>query len=185
MTHLYEYKDNADFKYGNNIENQLTEGVGYAYGTELFLNKKIGDFTGWIGYTLAWTRRYFPELNAGIEFYPRYDKRHDISIVLNYEFSNNFNSSATWTYGTGEAFALPVNQFLLLNPALHLLPKTILIMIIQAGISSDYRLSINWIFLSIIILNYSVKQFSFRLIFTMPITTIMLLQNILAIKLIR
>jgi hypothetical protein len=118
MTHLYEYKDNADFKYGNNIGNQLTEGVGYAYGTELFLNKKIGDFTGWIGYTLAWTRRYFPELNAGIEFYPRYDKRHDISIVLNYEFSNNFNSSATWTYGTGEAFALPVNQFLLLNPAL-------------------------------------------------------------------
>jgi len=117
MTHLYEYKDNADFKYGNNIENQLTEGVGYAYGAELFLNKKIGDFTGWIGYTLAWTRRYFPELNAGEEFYPRYDKRHDISIVLNYEFSNNFNSSATWTYGTGEAFALPVDQFLLLNPA--------------------------------------------------------------------
>lgn len=118
MTHLYEYKDNADFAFGSNIENQLTEGVGYAYGTELFLNKKIGEFSGWIGYTLAWTRRYFPELNAGTEFYPRYDKRHDMTIVLNYEFSDNFNSSATWTYGTGEAFALPVNQFLLINPAI-------------------------------------------------------------------
>ena len=118
MKHLYEYKDNADFKYGNDIENQLTEGVGYAYGVELFLNKKMGDLNGWIGYTLAWTRRYFPELNAGNEYYPRYDKRHDISIVLNYEFSSTFNASATWTYGTGESFALPVNQFLFQNIAL-------------------------------------------------------------------
>jgi len=118
MSRLYEYKDNANFNYSNNLEDQLTEGVGYAYGTELFLNKKMGDFTGWIGYTLAWTRRYFPELNAGNEYYPRYDKRHNISVVINYEVSNNFNSSATWTYSTGEAFALPVNQYSIFNPAL-------------------------------------------------------------------
>jgi hypothetical protein len=117
MIHLYEYKDNAVFTFNSNLENQLTEGVGYAYGAELFLNKKMGDFTGWIGYTIAWTRRYFPALNSGNEYYPRYDKRHDISLVLNYEFSSSFNASATWTYGTGEAFALPVNQFSLLNPA--------------------------------------------------------------------
>ena len=118
MNRIYEYKDNADFKYNGNLENQLTEGVGYAYGTELFLNKKIGEFTGWIGYTIAWTRRYFPDLNGGSEYYPRYDKRHDISLVLNYDVSSNFNASATWTYSTGEAFALPVNQYSFLNPAL-------------------------------------------------------------------
>lgn len=118
LSSLYEYKDNAVFTYGTNIEDQLAKGVGYAYGAELFLNKKIGDFTGWMGYTLAWTRRYFPEINAGNEYYPRYDKRHDISIVFNYEFNSSFNSSATWTYGTGEAFALPINQFLMVNPAL-------------------------------------------------------------------
>lgn len=117
MNNLYEYKDNADFNYNNNIEAQLTEGVGYAYGTELFLNKKIGDFTGWIGYTLAWTRRYFPQLNGGDEYYPRYDKRHDISLVINYELNSSFNASATWTYSTGESFALPINQYSILNPA--------------------------------------------------------------------
>jgi len=118
MKHLYEYKDNANFNYNNNIEDQLTEGVGYAYGTELFLNKKMGDFTGWIGYTLAWTRRYFPELNGGSEYYPRYDKRHDISVVINYELSKDFNTSATWTYSTGAAFALPINQYSIFNPAM-------------------------------------------------------------------
>ncbi len=118
LKHIYEYKDNADFSYNSNLEDQFTEGVGYAYGTELFLNKKIGDLTGWLGYTIAWTRRYFPELNGGNEYYPRYDKRHDISLVLNYEVSSSFNASATWTYSTGEAFALPVNQYSFLNPAL-------------------------------------------------------------------
>ena len=118
MKHLYEYKDNANFSYNSNIKNQFTEGVGYAYGTELFLNKKMGDFTGWIGYTLAWTRRFFPELNSGIEYYPRYDKRHDISVILNYYLNSNFNASAAWTYSTGEAFALPVNQYSIINPSL-------------------------------------------------------------------
>lgn len=114
---LYEYKENADFSFNTDLEQQMTKGVGYAYGVELFLNKRAGDFNGWIGYTLAWTKRYFEMLNAGKVYYPRYDKRHDISIVLNYDISSHFNASATWQYGTGQAFALPVNQYSIVNPS--------------------------------------------------------------------
>lgn len=111
LKHLYEYRNNSDFSFGSNLENQLTEGRGEAYGFEFFLNKRIGKISGWVGYTLAWTKRYFSELNRGEPFYPRYDRRHDISVVLGYQATNALSFGATWTYGTGQAFFLPIGQY--------------------------------------------------------------------------
>ena len=111
LKNLYEYIDNPDFSYGTNIEDNVAKGRGEAYGFEFFLNKRIGNFTGWIGYTLAWTKRYFADLNRGQPFYPRYDRRHDISIVLGYDVTPLLNFGATWTYGTGQAFSLPISQY--------------------------------------------------------------------------
>jgi len=108
---IYEYKEGANFSFNTEFEKQLTSGRGEAYGLEFFLNKRIGSVNGWIGYTTAWTRRHFELLNAGNSFYPRYDRRHDISIVVTYEPMKNLNFGATWTYGTGQAFALPIGQY--------------------------------------------------------------------------
>lgn len=111
MKNLYEFKESADFNYAEPIYTQLTRGEGEAYGLEFFFNKKSGDLTGWVGYTLAWTRRKFPELNGGKIFYPRYDRRHDVSIVLAYSITDNFNVSLTWLYATGQGFTLPFGQY--------------------------------------------------------------------------
>jgi outer membrane receptor protein involved in Fe transport len=111
MSNLYEYKLNADFSYGGDFEKQLTQGRGEAYGFELFLNKRIGIFTGWIGYTLAYTKRYFEELNRGIAFHPRFDRRHDITCVVTVQPIKNLSIGATWIYGTGQAYSLPVGQY--------------------------------------------------------------------------
>lgn len=111
LKNLYEYRDNSDFSFASNIEDQLTVGRGEAYGFELFLNKRIGNINGWVGYTLAWTKRYFHELNRGNFFYPRYDRRHDISLVMSYDVTSNLSFGATWTYGTGQAFFLPIGQY--------------------------------------------------------------------------
>ncbi|MCY4606025.1 MAG: TonB-dependent receptor, partial [Gemmatimonadetes bacterium] len=43
-------------------------GSGWASGVEVFLQRRTGALTGWIGYTLGWTRRTFPELNRGRAF---------------------------------------------------------------------------------------------------------------------
>lgn len=110
MRNLYEYKDSASFSFGIPLENQFTRGRGEAYGIELFLNKQIGDFTGWLGYTLSWTKRYFDELNNGKPFYPRYDRRHDVSFVLTYKLSENSEIGATWVYGTGQAYTMPTGS---------------------------------------------------------------------------
>lgn len=111
MDNLYEYAENAQFFDADEIEDQLVRGRGKAYGVEFFLNKQVGDFTGWVGYTLAWTKRQFDDLNDGEEFYPRYDRRHDISFVLTYEIGDSWELGLSWVYGTGQAFTLPTGRY--------------------------------------------------------------------------
>lgn len=113
MSNLYEYKDSSYFSLGVPLESQFTSGTGNAYGVEVFLNKRIGSLTGWIGYTLAWTKRKFEELNEGKEFYPRYDRRHDVSVVLTYELGEKWELGASWVYGTGQAYTMPTGIYLM------------------------------------------------------------------------
>lgn len=116
MQNLLEYKDSATFAFGIPLEEQFTSGRGVAYGVELFVNKRIGNFTGWLGYTLAWTKRQFDELNNGKWFYPRYDRRHDISLVLTYELGDHWELGAAWVYGTGQAYTMPTGVYSFLSP---------------------------------------------------------------------
>lgn len=111
MQNLYEYKDSSTFAFGIPLEDQFTKGRGIAYGLELFVNKRMGSLTGWIGYTLAWTKRQFDELNNGKWFYPRYDRRHDVSIVLTYELGEHWELGASWVYGTGQAYTMPTGIY--------------------------------------------------------------------------
>ena len=111
MENLVEYKENAGFSFGVPLDSQFTFGSGRAYGIELFLNKRVGDFTGWIGYTLSWTKRTFAELNNGKEFYPRYDRRHDVSITLNYQLGKRWELGASWVFGTGQAYTMPTASY--------------------------------------------------------------------------
>lgn len=111
MNNLLEFRDNAYFSIFAPLENELTRGDGTSYGVELFVQKRKGSFTGWLGYTLAWTDRTFPELNDGKTFPPRYDRRHDVSLVLNYRLGERWEFTAVWVYGTGQAFTFPVAQY--------------------------------------------------------------------------
>ncbi len=111
MRNLYQYKDDAEFSFGIPLESQFTRGKGEAYGMEIFLNRRIGNLTGWIGYTLAWTNRTFPELNNGKTFPPRYDRRHDIKIALTYELGESWELGAAWVFGTGQAYTLPTGVY--------------------------------------------------------------------------
>jgi len=112
MDNLIEYKEGASFFNSSDWQNAIEqEGKGKAYGLELLVRKNKGKTTGWIGYTLAWTKRQFENLNEGREFPYRYDRRHDISIVLNHKVTKNIDIGATWVYGTGIAFTAPLSQY--------------------------------------------------------------------------
>jgi hypothetical protein len=116
MENLIEYKEGASFISNTDWQSTVeTNGSGRAYGFELLLRKKKGKTTGWVGYTLAWSERQFTNLNEGAWFPYRFDRRHDISIVLNHAFSKKFDLGLTWVYGTGNSFTAPLAKFVLPN----------------------------------------------------------------------
>lgn len=120
MKNLYEFKNGANFDHNKPLDEVFTKGKGEAYGIEIFLNKRAGKFTGWIGYTLSWTKRKFDELNIGRIFYPRYDRRHDLSLAIVYNIINNLTFGATWVYSTGKGFTMPLGQYTFKTPVLGL-----------------------------------------------------------------
>ncbi len=113
MQHQVEYKEGAlptdDEK--DNADNNFVFGSGRSYGAEFFLKKRLGKLNGWIGYTLSWTTRNFPDLNNGQTFYAKYDQRHDISFVSTYDLNKKWSFSLVWIYATGNAITLPVARY--------------------------------------------------------------------------
>ncbi|PHI20299.1 hypothetical protein CEQ90_08930 [Lewinellaceae bacterium SD302] len=113
MKNVVSYREGASFFQGfdEEWEDKVTQGDGEAYGLELFAQKKRGRLTGWIGYTLSWNWRQFDELNSGGRFPFRYDRRHDLSIVANYDLSDRVWLSGAFVYGTGNAVSLPTYAY--------------------------------------------------------------------------
>lgn len=93
-------------------EEEFVFGRGWSYGSEFFINKTRGKFTGWIGYTLSWTWRKFPELNNGIKYPAKYDRRHDLSLVTIYEAGPRWKWSGVFVYATGNTITLPERFYL-------------------------------------------------------------------------
>ena len=102
MNQLITLKPGAEIIGFEDWKNKVdTNGIGRAYGAELFIQKKKGKTTGWLGYTLSYSERKFENVNFG-KWYPyKYDRRHDFSIVVSHKVSDAFDFSFTWVYGTG------------------------------------------------------------------------------------
>ncbi len=94
----------------------VTEGKGYARGLEVFLRHKREQWSGWVGYTLGWTERSFAELNGGESFVPKYDRRHDLNLLVSRQ-TGSWRLSAAFRYATGQAFTPAASRYQLENPA--------------------------------------------------------------------
>lgn len=98
---------------GNNSDSNFTFGDGESYGLELFLKKRFGKTTGWIGYTLSKTTRFFEEINNGIEYSAKYDRRHDLSFTATHELNDKWTFSTVFVYATGDAYTPTLGRYLI------------------------------------------------------------------------
>ena len=111
-----------DEEQGENDEQETSEdifktgGTGYATGVELFAEKRRGRLSGWLGYTLGWTRRTFPDIDGGRTFPPKYDRRHDVSLTATYRLAR-WTWTANFVYGTGQAYTPAAARYTLRDPA--------------------------------------------------------------------
>ena len=112
MNHQIDYRNNADVFLNEKAEAELVYGVGRSYGTEFFVRKKEGIFTGWLSYTLSRTEKRFTEINDGNWYPARQDRTHDISLVLMLHASSKLSLSASWIYYTGNAITFPSGKYI-------------------------------------------------------------------------
>jgi outer membrane receptor for ferrienterochelin and colicin len=112
MVNLIEYKEGASFlSLTDDWQQKIEIGKGNSYGIEFLIEKNTGKFTGWIGYTLSYAYRKFQNLNEGRRFPYKYDRRHDISLVLTYKFNERVDVGLTWVFGTGNATTLVSDKY--------------------------------------------------------------------------
>jgi hypothetical protein len=115
---LIGYKEGASLLLNTNFENQLVQGKGLAYGLELLVKKETGKLTGWISYTWAKSERQFDAVNEGQWFLARYDRRHNLAVVMSYQLSSRWSVSSVFEFISGSRFTPIVGQYVVPAPSL-------------------------------------------------------------------
>ncbi|TDT45504.1 TonB-dependent receptor-like protein [Maribacter spongiicola] len=121
-----DYIDGANLIANNAIEQVILNGEARAYGLEFLLRKNEGKLQGWLAYTLSKSEQRTPgrasttddgrsNLESGINFgnwyNTPYDKTHDVSLFVNYDFNEKWSVSSNFTYQTGQPTNYPIGQF--------------------------------------------------------------------------
>lgn len=107
MRNLIDYRDEYYLQPPTGMWNaQLCSGNGTAKGIDFKIEKMYGKLTGHISYSLAWSDRTFPDKNGGLKFPARFDNRHTINILINWNISDKVSLNAAWTGHSGNRFTL-------------------------------------------------------------------------------
>jgi len=107
MRNLVDYRDEYYLQLPTEMWNaQLCSGKGTAKGIDFKIEKLFGKLTGHIAYSLAWSDRTFPDKNNGLTFPARFDNRHTVNILVNWNISKKVSLNAAWTGHSGNRFTL-------------------------------------------------------------------------------
>lgn len=107
MCNLVDYRDDYYLQPPTAMWNsRLTAGSGSARGMDFKFGKNTGKLTGHIAYSLLWADRTFAEKNGGKTFPARFDNRHTINVLLNWQVSDKVQLGAAWTGHSGNRFTL-------------------------------------------------------------------------------
>lgn len=107
MRNLVDYRDEYYLQPPMEMWNaRLCSGSGTAKGIDFKVEKVSGKLTGHIAYSLAWADRTFADKNGGHTFPARFDNRHTINILLNWNISKKVSLGASWTGHSGNRFTL-------------------------------------------------------------------------------
>lgn len=113
-----DYIDGANLIANNAIEQVILNGEARAYGLEVLLRKNTGKLQGWLAYTLSKSEQRTPGrteseigINNGEWYNTPYDKPHDISLYLNYEWNKKWSFNSNFVFQTGRPTNYPIGQF--------------------------------------------------------------------------
>ena len=115
FTQLIDYQQGSDVvtEFNSNWQDIIVKNVqGLAYGAEFMIQKKYGKLNGWLSYTNAVSQRQSPEINKGEWYYARYDRRHNVAVVLNYQLTPKWAFTSSFVYQSGYPVTLPEGAYI-------------------------------------------------------------------------
>jgi len=117
IRNMVDFKGGTNIIMNENVEKDIVNVNGKAYGIELALKKTEGKLWYSIGYT--YSRIFIKSLsnfseeiiNGGNWFPANFDKPNDLIITFNYIFSRRFSLSTNYTWSTGRPITYPVASY--------------------------------------------------------------------------
>lgn len=107
LDNLLDFKEGVSFYSSSSLNDKLvTGGNGSIYGMEFLIEKNIGNTSGWLAYTLSKNIRQFEQINNGLPYPFKYDRRHQIALVVNHRFNKRIELTGSWVFTTGSALTL-------------------------------------------------------------------------------
>jgi hypothetical protein len=106
-----DYVDGANLLLNEFLEADLLNGIGRAYGAEFYIRKTTGNLTGWISYTLSRSERQVNGINNDAWFPVRFDRLHNLYVVMTYKLSERWNASANFVFSSGTPTTFYSNQY--------------------------------------------------------------------------
>jgi len=117
VKNMLDYKGGSRLIMDENVEMNIINALGKAYGAEFMIKKSEGKLRWSIGYTYARTflkstGKFSDEIINGGEWFPaNFDKPHDLVVTFNYLFSRRFSFSSNYTYSTGRPITFPISTY--------------------------------------------------------------------------
>jgi hypothetical protein len=115
---VLDFVEGSDVILNPRIETALLQGIGRAYGLELFLRRQQGTVTGWISYTLSRAEQRIAVgpttgINDGAWFPSPTDKTHNLAIVAVRPLWTRWTLGSTFTASSGLPTTYPVSRYVL------------------------------------------------------------------------
>ncbi len=111
VDNVLDYRDGISFASAIEIERLVLAGEGKGYGAEFCARKNTGKLTGWLSYTLSWSKTRIDGISMGNWYDANNDRRHDINIVASYQLNPAWTFNASWVYNSGQAFTAPSAKY--------------------------------------------------------------------------
>lgn len=115
IQNVLDYRDGKSFSSEIEIERLTLAGEGKSYGVEFCLRKNNGSLTGWLGYTLSWSKTRIDGINGSQWYDANNDRRHDINIVGIYKLNKRWTFNAAWVFNSGQAFTAPSGKYQIID----------------------------------------------------------------------
>lgn len=123
INNILDFKDGARLILNPQLEADLLQGRGLAYGVETSFTKLLGRWTGSVNYTWSRSLRQIAgptieeSVNEGRVYPANYDQPHMVNANWRFGITRRHHFTGTFTYRTGRPVTVPESGFIIENIA--------------------------------------------------------------------